>query len=187
MKIVEQMVKRKVTRDDYAIRIIAVILTVTVPLVTAALSILYLPPFISLAVTLLLIGIISIVRIIKNQKIEYEYIISEDNITVDKIINKDKRVNVCSLAISHITLFCHIDDKRLAKTKFVKRFDVSTNIYDTGNYVACFNAEKYGQCCLILTPNFEALSAIGRYLPMEQRSEFRAVLQTLAEKQKAEE
>lgn len=187
MRIVEQMVKRKVTRDDYALRLIAVLLTITVPFVVATLALMYQPQFISLAITLLIIGILSIIRIIKRQRIEFEYILSEDNITADKIINKDMRRNICNLTISHITLFCHIDDKRLAKVKFARRFNVSRNIYDPENYVACFNTEKYGHCCLILTPNFEVLSVIGRYLPIEQRREFREVLQALAEKQKVEE
>ena len=171
---VEQLVKRKITREDYAVRIIVVILTLTIPFAVFFVSVLANAlSFITLAFALLMIGIYMIFYVIQNQRVEYEYEITNDNITVDKSINKNKRKNVCSLTISHIALFCHIDDKKLANKKFAKRFDVSVDIMDKGNYVACFNAKQFGDCCLIMTPNSEAIEAIVRFLPAQQKQEFK--------------
>ncbi len=184
---VEQMIKKKVTMDNYALRLVVVLLTITVSFVVALLSLLYMPAFMSLAITLFIIGICLLVYVIRRQRVEYEYEVTNDNITVDKIINKSRRLNVCSLTVSHITLFCHIDDKRLANRKFGKRFDVSTDINAPGNYVACFPTQKYGDCCLIFTPNDDVLEAVGKYLPREQRYEFREMMKAKRQKDGAEE
>lgn len=175
--IVEMFVTKKITHDNYALRVVVILATILIPTTTLIYAILYQIAFVSLAFALFMLGGYLIYYTITSQKIEYEYTITNQNLIVDKVINKNKRVNVCDLTLNHITLFAHIDDKRLAKIKFAKKFDVSRNISDPDNYVACFNTPKYGDCCLIITPNAEALEFIGGNLPLEQRREFRDTLQ----------
>lgn len=172
-RIVEQMVKKKLKHEDYAARVLVIMVCATIPVATFYLAVLFNTAFVSLAFVLLVICIYMIYRFIQGQKIEFEYEVSENVINFDKIIAKKNRKNVCALTIKHISLFAQIDDKRLSAKKFDKKFYACEDIDLDNTYVACFHAQKYGNCCIIFNPNKYVLDAMLPYFERDIYLEYR--------------
>lgn len=97
-----------------------------------------------------------------NQFIEYEYIITNGEIDVDKIVGKRKRSRLLTVAVAQFTDFGTYSDS-------IKNDDDLTIVLASENvgnndWFADFESENYGKTRLIFSPDQHFLECISPYL-----------------------
>jgi len=100
----EQLVAKKRTIKDY----ILVILIMLVAIVLLLFVIPMLGTFSLLAVALILFGTY---WLIQRFDIEYEYILTNDELDVDKIIGKSKRKKLLTVSVKEFEIMAHVNGK----------------------------------------------------------------------------
>lgn len=98
--------------------------------------------------------------LLTGMNIEYEYIVTNGSLDIDKIIAKRKRVTLLSVDVKEFTDF----------GSYVSHNDnfEGTTILAVGDeepYFADFKNEQYGMARLIFSPNEKILQCIKPYLP----------------------
>ncbi len=104
--------------------------------------------------------------LIKGMNLEYEYILTNDELDIDKIMNKEKRKRLLTLDLKEINVMAHIDDG-VRKPEFEraqKTIDVSSGEKGPDTYVIVF-MNKNDLTQLILEPNKEMQQAMFRRSP----------------------
>ncbi len=93
-----------------------------------------------------------------NLNVEYEYIIADGEMTVDKITNKRSRKTLCSLKLRSAEAF------RLGEIR-----DDNASVIDVcgdgDRYSILYNDDKFGRAVLLFTPDGRTLEAVKPYLP----------------------
>lgn len=101
---------------------------------------------------------------------EYEYILTNGDLDVDKISGKRSRKRLVSAKISEFTAFGRYEDAPEAKGS------VTTVLVSDGtgknDYFADFVHKSEGNVRIIFTPNEKLLEGIGMYLPRTLKAEF---------------
>lgn len=96
--------------------------------------------------------------------IEYEYIITNGTMDIDKIVAKSYRKRMASFEISAISRL----EKYNSKAKPVgdyKKTVISCNEDDTGAYFAVVDEEGKGKTLVIFSPNEKTREAMLKFLP----------------------
>lgn len=88
--------------------------------------------------------------------VEYEYIVTNGDIDIDKITNKSTRKRILSIKARDFEEYGEFTQQR--DTGNYKIIDVSGN--DNKKYYALFKHSKYGNTKLIFSPNEKVLAAI---------------------------
>ena len=162
---VEQLVKKEKTVRDRLITVCIVLCVVLLPLACVALayitSIYY---FIMVAFFVLIAAVYGAWYFITAQNVEYEYSVTNSNITVDKVIAKRKRKRIVSFDIKKIEEMGKFDDKDYEKRKYDKLMFAAASDFGEDGYAAVFFIEKYGNCLLLFSPNEKVLEAMRPYL-----------------------
>ena len=91
----EQIIKRQLSAKDYAIVAATVVLSLVVLISTLLVNPLLLP----IAAILLCVAVYFIIT---SRNLEFEYSVTNGSITIDKIINKQKRKSVISIEAQEI-------------------------------------------------------------------------------------
>lgn len=95
--------------------------------------------------------------------IEYEYIITNGEIDVDKIIARRKRKRILSTNVKNFSDFGKFDASK-ANSNSYKLINADDGIAEN-LYYADFKHSKFGQARLLFSPNEKALANIKPYLP----------------------
>lgn len=165
---VEQLVKKEKTVRDRLITVCIVLCVVLLPLACVALayitSIYY---FMMVAFFVLIAAVYGAWYFITAQNVEYEYSVTNSNITVDKVVAKRKRKRIVSFDIKKIEEMGRFDDKDYEKRKYDKLMCASASDFGEDVYAAVFYIEKYGNCLLLFSPNEKVLEAMRPYLKRE--------------------
>ena len=99
---------------------------------------------------------------------EYEYILTNGDIDIDKIIGKRKRKRLLSASIGDFTAFGTLDE--------APDFDGTTVLASSGSgkdYYADFVHKSEGNVRLIFTPNEKILDGMELFLPRQLKMEFK--------------
>lgn len=164
---VEQLVKKKRKGTDRAKTVMIILLTILVPVGCGALAYVITAYLIYVAFFLLLVMIYVCWYYITSQSLEYEYAVTNNNITVDKIIAKRRRKRVLSIDISEFNAFGKISDESFANKKFAKYYLAAEDIDDENTYAAVFTSTARGTCVLLFTPNDKVIEAMRPYFSRE--------------------
>ncbi len=156
---IEQIVSKKPSAKDTAGKIGIGTLSV---LVSIALFLLLGTIGILLAVACIYLGF----YLSSNFDVEYEYIITNGEIDIDKIIAKRKRKRLVTVKASAF--------ERFGLLKEAPPADESTKIVASGfvsesDYYADFRHSKFGQVRLIFSPDEKSLEAIKPFIPRNIR------------------
>lgn len=81
------------------------------------------------------------------QNVEYEYSVTNSNITVDKVIAKRKRKRIVSFDIKKIEEMGKFDDKDYEKRKYDKLMFASASDFGADVYAAVFLLKNTGTAC----------------------------------------
>lgn len=165
--IVEQLVIKKRKAADIAKIILTILMAILLPLICILLAYKVQAYFIYISFFVFLICIYLAWYIITSQYVEFEYAITNNNITVDKIIAKRKRKKLLDLDIRQFENLCKITDSKVANKKFTKYTIAAQDIDSNETYVATYHSEAYGNCALFFTPSDKVLEAMRPYLKRE--------------------
>lgn len=152
---VEQIIKKKYDFMDSLI----VFGTLLLSFVLVALCLMFFP----FALILVIIGDIALAYyIISSRNIEFEYSITNGDITIDKIINKSRRKRIISID-AHDIEFIGKNKPTNIKNNYI-RLNVSQSQNNESNwYFSGHNSQK-GNVFVLFTPNDKVLSAIKPFL-----------------------
>ena len=98
----------------------------------------------------------------RNCKVEYEYVVAEDDFEVTKIIAQSKRKPMVSTQISKITAFGKLYD---AQSEAAGTLVLACTAQDDSAYYAEFADDTYGEVRLVFTPNPRFLLYFSKHLP----------------------
>ncbi len=102
------------------------------------------------------------VYLIRKQNIEYEYILTNSVLDIDKIMAKRSRKRVVSINLAHIDSFMPADAKR--ENPSAKVLDLTGDIGGKGVYCTSFSKED-GRYVVYLQPNARILNGIKAVNP----------------------
>lgn len=162
---VEQIVKKEATGKDWTLRIIIGIAMG----VLAAISV-FIFLIIPLFGLLLLFGVIwGGYYLITNTDCEYEYIVTNGEIDIDKIIAKRKRVRLITAKASSFEAFGEYENAPDTEGSVTTVSAVGSAEPDSGSrtYYADFKHPSAGNVRLIFSPNEKVIEAVTPFLPRQ--------------------
>lgn len=160
---VEQLVKKNKTVRDTIIKVILIALIVIVPATLLVLSV-YITYLAFLAPLSLPIMIYIAWYFITGLNLEYEYAVTNGDITIDKIIAKRKRKRMVSIDIKRIEDMGKINNKDFDKRPSEYVYYASQTAYGDDVYGAAFFSEEKGSSVLLFSPNEKVLNAMRPFL-----------------------
>ncbi|MDR1755006.1 MAG: DUF6106 family protein, partial [Eubacterium sp.] len=156
---VEYIIKRKPSAFDIALKILIVAIGSVL-----AVFFLYLTVYMSGLMLLGACGSIYIMTFLfKNMSVEYEYIITNNEMDIDKIMGQSKRKRLCTLKLSSINGFGPYVPEIIQ--------EVNTTV-DAGDglgvnlWYLYFDHDKHGKSLLLISPNDKILFAINKAVPV---------------------
>lgn len=160
----EQVVKRENTSKNLIIKIISVLLLITVPIICVILGFVITPYMVFVGLFIFIGGIYAVWYVFTSQKVEYEYSVAGDELSVAKIIALRRRKRVCKLSVREIEKLGK-GEKIVENMHFTKTFIAARSLEAKDeNYYAVYNSPAYGKCLLIFTPNEQILQGMKSYL-----------------------
>jgi hypothetical protein len=160
---IEKLVIKKKTIGDYLI--ISAIILVTVLLVFTSLSI---PVLYELNLGILLAAGFAYLgyRLVISRNIEYEYIVTNGDLDIDKIISKRKRKRIFSANCREFDIVSKVKSNSFSQSvrNVRKRIDASSSINSPGAYFITLNY-KGEKTLVIFEPDERMLKNFKVYIP----------------------
>jgi hypothetical protein len=156
---VEQLVKKRMGPKDYAI-VAAVILGTIVAVILSLLV----PAFMLLIVAGVCFGAY---YLISSRSLEFEYSVTNGEITIDKVINRSRRKRILSLDAHDIEDIGKYrpeikSNKSAFKPYFVSEFDDGREAW-----YFCARTSKNGNVLVVFSPDERTLDAVKHFLPRQ--------------------
>ena len=101
--------------------------------------------------------------LIRNFDVEYEYICTNGDLDVDKIIAKSRRKRLISVNLKTVTDFGLTSGKSYEKE--YSTINATSGDPDDESYFLLCKDSKYGMCYILITPDEDMLEVIKSYLP----------------------
>lgn len=117
-------------------------------------------------------GIIYIAYIlIKRTNLEYEYSVTNDELDIDKIMNKARRKHSFNLKIKRIEIMVPVKNNSYQQeiSNYSKLLDFSSGQLKDNTYAIMYN-EDGKRYKIILEPNEKVLKSMKRYIPSKIKS-----------------
>lgn len=163
----ENLVQRKKTGKDIAIIIGVVLLAVvlTLGMLIVLLGVQFIGQFV-----LLLIAAVwwAAYKLISGRRVEFEYIVTNGDLDIDKIVAKRKRTRLYSVNAKEIEIMAPADDPEFLREQqninITERTDVSSGNPQARRYFAVFVKEGK-RILVIFEPTRKMLKIFKRYRP----------------------
>lgn len=159
----EQLVQRPQTKADstkkYVIFALALTLEVLIIIIAFAGNIV----FKVLGTFLVVLIALGFFEILKSFNVEYEYCIAGSALSIDKIINQNKRKTLCSIDLKSASAFYKSRKELSNATVIVAEGTNYENELPT--YTIEYRDPKYGKAVLYFSPDERTLEMISPYLP----------------------
>ena len=155
---VEQLIKRKQGGKDYLIYA-GVFLAA---LVVLFLSMAFIPAFSFLVFVGICCGVYYLVT---SRNLEFEYSVTNGDITIDKVINRSRRKRVVSLDVHDVEEIGKYRPQLLRSKQELKKFIVSEYSDGRDSWYFCAHTAKYGHVFVVLSPAARTLDATTPFLP----------------------
>lgn len=157
---VEQIVKKKFGAKDYALSF----LTVFGGLVILFLCVAFLPQALFLA----LVGVcFGAYVVITSRNLEFEYSVTNGDLTIDKIINRRKRKRVISLDLHNVEeMGKYSVEAHKAKT-YAKRYVAAGTDDGQGGWFLNVRQPQTGSVLVVFDPEEKVLNAVKPFLPRQ--------------------
>ena len=159
----EQLVAKKSGGSETAKKILIGVLTA---LVAAFLFLIIIFPL-----SLLLVGLVFYggYYLMTGIDTEYEYILTNGDLDIDKITGKRKRKRLLSTKIGDFTAFGKLEEAPEAADKVTTV--LVTDGTNEGAYYADFRHQSAGNVRLIFTPNEKTMEGVKMFLPRQLKAE----------------
>lgn len=169
----EQLVRKLSEPKDMAIRVLIIFLTLVVIFISIAAALSFMFPLIIIVA----VGACYLAYLLMgNTFIEYEYIVTNNDLDIDKISGKRKRKRLITVKLNTVRDWGEYTGREQVNV------DATVMASDASGYGAWYlvaEHEKYGMVLVLFTPTEQTLSNINFGVP-------RAVKKKLAEKEEAE-
>jgi len=98
--------------------------------------------------------------------VEYEYILVNGEIDVDKIINQRKRKRLATVNVRNFTEFgrYHAERERLSRMQFATKLEVARDANAEDCWYAITDHPKFGRMLLLFTPNERMVNGCKEFL-----------------------
>ena len=161
----EELVVKKNTSKDI-VKLVAYLLAIfTVPLIFILLGVTVNGYFIIVALCAAFFAIYGSYYLVTGLYKEFEYAVTNSNITVDKVIAKRNRKRIISVDIKRFNSLKKLKDSDFAKKDYRKIFKASITPDGDDVYGAEMHLEKFGgECLLLFSPGEKTLDAMKPYL-----------------------
>ena len=161
----EIMIKKDITPGRWFFDILLVFTSVNIVI----LSLIYLAVF---AVIPILAVIIFVPMILRGRTVEYEYVLTNDQLDFDKITGKRRRKQLYSLDVRNIELMAPMtvdfkDDFYAVKAN--KTVDLASNARAPGRWFVVFNDHKDGKVTVVFEPTVKMVRNIHLFAPRKIR------------------
>ena len=166
---VEQIVKKKTSGKDTALKIL-IVLGVALLAAIGVFVMLFIPMFSSIALILVFGVFFGGYYLLTSLDCEYEYIVTNGEIDIDKIIAKRKRVRLITARASTFEAFGRYDEASDASSDVTIVSAAGTSVDgsdDNPAYYADFKHASAGSVRLIFTPEEKVVEAIKPFLPRQ--------------------
>ena len=105
--------------------------------------------------------------LITSMNIEYEYIVTNGEMDVDKIIAKRKRKRMLTVNARSFEKFGPFKEAEHANESYSNRVYACTSPDDPGCYYAVLTHQTMGRILLVFTPNDNVLENLKSYIPRQ--------------------
>lgn len=99
---------------------------------------------------------------------EYEYILTNNELDIDVIYNRNTRKRVITIDIRKIDVMASITDERQAHAfnrQGLKLINASDNTNDENTYAIITDTDHFGNCKILITPNSTLLEELYKQAP----------------------
>lgn len=101
--------------------------------------------------------------------VEYEYILTNGELDVDKIVNRRKRKRVLTVDCRKFEVMAHVQDEahraEMESSNIQTKLDVSSGANYDKAYFCIFTDEKKGRVRMIFEPTEKMLASIKSFIP----------------------
>ena len=157
---IEQLVKRKPGPQDYLIAVGAVLLGILLVFLSVALC----PPLVLFVLAGACYGCYVLIT---SRSVEFEYSVTNGDITIDKIIYRRKRKRVISVDARTVEEFGKYDSKTPGTGKCGARIFSSEAWNGEGAWYFRARHPQMGNVTVIFSPDVKTLEAIRPFLPRQ--------------------
>lgn len=105
--------------------------------------------------------------LITNMNIEYEYIVTNGEMDIDKIIAKRKRKRLLTVNARTFEKFGPFKEAEHASENYSNRVYACTTPDDPGCYYAVLTHQTMGRVLLVFSPNDNVLNNLKSYIPKQ--------------------
>ncbi len=117
-----------------------------------------------LILVLTIVAIYGAYYLFTSQNVEYEYIVTNDELDIDKVIAKRKRSRLISVEIGKFTAFGKEEEAEPISDQAITVLCIGADA-ELGTYYADLETEEYGQTRILFTPNESVLTCVQEALP----------------------
>lgn len=105
------------------------------------------------------------------KRVEYEYIFTNGDLDIDKIMGQRKRKRLATIDVPSILQFGKISDEKRAEILSSEHtvIDATDNLCSDEDYYLECKHKNYGMCYLLFTPSDEFVEEIRPFFPRELR------------------
>ncbi len=163
----EQIVKRRKTPKDFLIKVAMIMSIFAVLALGVVVGILVNYYFIIIGFFLSLFEIYLCWYVVTGRNIEYEYTVTNNNLQIDKIMNKSRRKEMLSIDIKKIEGIEKLGEGRLNENRCDKVMWLGTYEDDESQYRFVVQTNRYGKVMVVFAPNKKILDAVKLHLKPE--------------------
>lgn len=103
----------------------------------------------------------------RSQSLEFEYVITNGDITVDKIIARSRRKRVVSFDAQYVERMGKYRPEDHAQKDYTKQLMVSDGVPGSEAWYMTFRHKSFGNTLMVFSPNERTLEAIKPFLPRQ--------------------
>lgn len=154
---VEQIIKKKFGPKDY----LFFLLVLLAGMVIMCAALFYIPHFFPL---LLIVVFALAYYLISSRNLEFEYSVTNGDITIDKIINRRKRKHIISADARNIEKMGKYNPEEHKNKNYSKRIFVSINDSGQGGWYISLRHSELGNVLVVFDPDERVLNAIKPFI-----------------------
>ena len=164
---VEQLVAHKQNIKDFLVKVVMILSIFAVLALGLVFGALVNSYFVAVGVFLATFDIYFCWYVITGRDVEYEYIVTHNNLQIDKVMAKRRRKSVLSVDIKTIECFDKITNNTLNPDRCDKVMYLGTYDDDPQQYNFIVTTTRYGKVFVVFAPNEKILNAMKQHLKPE--------------------
>lgn len=165
----EQIVRKHTSQKDSVTKLFTMIASVALAFGIVFLVIAFLPKYTILGLFLGIMAIYGGVYFVQNLNVEYEYIFTNGDLDIDKIIAQRNRKRLATIKVNNATAVGQVGSDFSVSSSRTLVYASACNP-DAQDYYIDVNHKSLGEVTLVFTPDSDMLELIKTHLPRNLRA-----------------